>query len=364
MESILMLADGRTFVGRGFGAPEVALGEVVFNTSMTGYQEILTDPSYCGQMVCMTQPLIGNYGVNPEDVEDRSGRVWPVGFIVREAAERYSNHRAVNSLGAYLREHGVAGIDEIDTRALTRHLRDHGAMAAAIAPSEVPRNELRARIDAWGSMEGKELVSRVSCESAYTIPAEGEDGERLRICAYDFGAKQSIYRNWTRLGVTVEVLPADLPADEVLARDPDAVFLSNGPGDPAACTTAIANVTALLGKKPVLGICLGHQLLGLAIGAKTYKLAFGHHGGNHPVKDLTTGRVEITAQNHGFAVDEASLLAAGAEITHRNLNDGSVEGFAVPKLRAFAVQHHPEAAPGPHDGLHLFERMIGVVEAT
>ncbi len=360
MEAILILADGRTFSGRGFGARGVALGEVVFNTAMTGYQEVLTDPSYCGQMVAMTQPLMGNYGVNPEDVESRSGRVWPAGFIVREAAAHYSNPRAVNSLAAYLKEHGVVGIEEVDTRALTRHLREHGAVAGAIAPASADRGELAARVRAWGSMAGRDLVAEVTCAAPYTVAAEGP--ERFRVCAYDFGAKASIFRNLARRGITVHVFPAAAPAEELLARSPDGIVLSNGPGDPAACAGAIANVRSLLGQRPLFGICLGHQLLALALGGSTYKLPFGHHGGNHPVRELATGKVEITAQNHGFAVDGESLAARGATVTHVNLNDGSVEGFEVPDLGAFAVQYHPEAAPGPHDARHLFARFLERLE--
>jgi carbamoyl-phosphate synthase small subunit len=360
MDTVLTLADGRTFGGTRFGARRLSVGEVVFNTSITGYQEILTDPSYRGQMVCMTQPLIGNYGVNNEDVESRDGVVHCAGFIVRDLSAHYSNQRAVNSLSAYLREHEVVGIDGVDTRALTRHIRDQGAMAAAIAPAEADRDEVLERIARWGTMRGRELISEVSCPAPYTV--EPAAGRGLVVSAYDFGAKQNIFRQMAARGITVHLFPADAAPGDLLAREPQGIFLSNGPGDPAACTAAVERVRALLGERPIWGVCLGHQLLALALGATTYKLPFGHHGGNHPVQDVTTGRIEITAQNHGFAVDEGSLGRAGAMVTHVNLNDGSVEGLAVPKLKAFAVQYHPEAAPGPHDASHLFDRFVRLLQ--
>jgi carbamoyl-phosphate synthase small subunit len=360
MESFLTLADGRIFRGRGFAARKTAVGEVVFNTSMTGYQEILTDPSYCGQIVVMTQPLIGNYGVNPEDVESRDGRIWASGFIVREAAAHYSNPRASGALAPYLEEHGVAGLDEIDTRALTRHLRDRGAMAGAIAPGDADPREVLEQVRAWGSMEGRHLVEEVSPREPYTVPAEGK--ARFTVAAYDFGAKQSIFRQMAKLGITVHAFPAAAPPVDLLALEPDGFFLSNGPGDPATCTEAVIHIRDLLGSRPMFGICLGHQLMGLALGAGTYKLPFGHHGGNQPVQDTTTGKIEITAQNHGFAVEGDPLTEQGAILTHVNLNDGSVEGFAVPRLKAMAIQYHPEAAPGPHDAHHHFERFLRLLE--
>jgi carbamoyl-phosphate synthase small subunit len=371
METQLVLADGRVFRGLAFGArlprsgdpssdPRFAVGEVVFNTSMTGYQEILTDPSYCGQIVVMTQPLIGNYGVNPEDVESRDGRIWPVGFAVREAAEHWSNPHASGGLSAYLADHGVVGIQEIDTRALTRRLRDRGAMAGALAPGDADPDEVLDAVRAWGSMEGRHLIDEVAPSEPYRVAARGKS--RFRVAAYDFGAKQSIFRRMAELGIEVRVFPAATPPEELLAVEPDGVFLSNGPGDPATCVREIEAVRKLLGEKPMFGICLGHQLLALALGATTYKLPFGHHGGNQPVQDTDSGRIEITAQNHGFAVDEESLVAHGGVVTHLNLNDGSVEGFSIPRKKAFAIQYHPEAAPGPHDAHHHFERLVRLLE--
>lgn len=359
-ESTLVLADGRTFRGRGFGAVRKVIGEVVFNTAITGYQEILTDPSYCGQLVCMTQPHIGVYGANDEDLESRDGRIWASGLIVRELSEVYSNRRARVGLAEYLENHGACGITGLDTRALTRHIRDQGAMVGAIAPFGTKIDDLLEEIRDWGSMEGKSLVAAVSCDTPYRISAVGT--ERFRVAAYDFGAKQNIFREMAKRGITVDVYPDHTPSKTLEATNPDGYFLSNGPGDPAACGEAVDNVRALLGSKPMMGICLGHQLMGLAIGAKTYKLPFGHHGANHPVKDTTTDRIEITSQNHGFAVDERSLIDAGADITHINLNDGSIEGFELADKRAFCVQYHPEAAPGPHDASYLFDRFVKLLE--
>lgn len=358
-DAVLVLADGRVFRGWSFGAKTVTAGEVVFNTAMTGYQEILTDPSYCGQLVCLTQPHIGVYGVNEADIESHDRRIHAAGLIVRELSARASNARATKSLSRYCAGEGITGITGVDTRALTRHIRDAGALPGAIGPANAPLEALLQHARLWGTMDGRELVSRVTCADRYIIEAEGT--ERFRVAAYDCGAKQNIFRRMARRGITVDVFPSSTPASELLATSPDGVFLSNGPGDPAACEREVANVREIIGKRPIMGICLGHQLLGLAIGAKTYKLPFGHHGANHPVKDLTTGRIEITSQNHGFAVSEDSLLSAGARVTHVNLNDGSVEGFEVPAARAFAVQYHPEAAPGPHDADYLFDRFVEIV---
>lgn len=363
MKAVLALADGTVFEGESFGAPGEAGGEIVFNTSMTGYQEILTDPSYCGQLVCMTYPEIGNVGVNDEDVE--SYRPWVEGLIVREYWEIPSNWRSKSSLGDYLRRHGIPGIHGIDTRALVRHIRDRGAQNAVLSTVETNHRRLVEKARALPSMVGQDLVQRVTCtheydwnESTWTL-AEGytrREAERPFVAAYDFGIKHNILRNLVAAGCRVRVVPATTPARRVLELKPDGVFLSNGPGDPDVGPYA-AIVRDLVGKTPIFGICLGHQILALALGGKTYKLKFGHHGGNQPVKDLLTGQVEITAQNHGFAVDVDSLRGV-AELTHVNLNDQTVEGLAHSDLPVFSVQYHPEASPGPHDASHLFHRFV------
>jgi carbamoyl-phosphate synthase small subunit len=345
MTAVLALADGTVFEGTSFGAPTDAVGEVVFNTSMTGYQEILTDPSYCGQLVVMTYPEIGNVGVNLEDVE--SARPFVEGFIVKEYWPSPSNWRARQSLGDYLREHGIPGIEGIDTRALVRLLREKGNLNAVLSTSDLDRDRLVRRARAAPSMEGQDLVGKVTCaapydwheghwtlDGGYATPAR--PGAKL-VVAYDFGIKRNILRNLVANGCRVRVVPAHTPATDVLAMRPDGVFLSNGPGDPAAVPYAAEAVRQLIGRTPIFGICLGHQILGLALGGKTYKLKFGHHGGNQPVMDLTTGKVEITSQNHGFAVDVDSL-GGHAELTHSNLNDKSVEGRAHQQLPLFSVQ--------------------------
>ena len=355
----LLLEDGRRFAGEMMGAGGVALGEVVFNTSMTGYQEVLTDPSYAGQLVTMTYPLIGNYGVNPADEESRQPQV--AGFIVRELPPLYSNWRAESSLQDYLERAGVTGLTEVDTRALTRHIRSAGAMRAGIAPASVPEGELRARIDAHPRMEGLDLTCVVATPEPYDVAAVGP--ERFRVLAYDFGVKSNSLRLLSERGCRVTTVAGDMRPEQVLEREPDGLFLSNGPGDPDAVGTALDNIQALASAGvPIFGICLGHQLLGLAAGGKTYKLKFGHRGANQPVKDLATGHVEITTQNHGFCVDLDSLPRS-IQSTHVHLNDGTSEGLAAPDQRAFSVQYHPEAAAGPHDSLYLFTRFRQNIEA-
>jgi carbamoyl-phosphate synthase small subunit len=354
-EAALVLADGTTFEGEAFGAEPpggVSAGEVVFNTALTGYQEIITDPSYAGQIVTFTYPHIGNYGVAPADNEAR--RAHCRGIVIRELARRRSNWRSEGHLDAFLQERNLAGIAGVDTRRLTRHLRDAGAMPGAFGTAD--EATLKAAAIAEPGTEGIDLVATVSTTEPYTVGA----GPR-RIVAYDFGIKQSILNQLGALA-TVEVVPATTPAAEVLAREPDGVFLSNGPGDPAHVTGAVETIRGLLGEVPLFGICLGHQLLGLALGGETFKLPFGHHGGNHPVRDLGSGAIEITSQNHNFSVRADAV--AGVELTHVNLNDGTAEGLAAPKLRAFGVQHHPEAGPGPHDARHLFARFADTLDKS
>jgi carbamoyl-phosphate synthase small subunit len=373
--AVLALADGTVFRGRAFGATGEAAGEIVFNTSMTGYQEILTDPSYEGQLVAMTYPEIGNVGVNKEDVESR--RPFVRGFVVREYREAPSSWRADESLGSYLARHGIPGIEGIDTRALVRHLRDRGSQEAVLSSTDLAAERLVKKAKAAPGLVGRDLVREVTCAKAYdwtegpwrlgrgyigAAEAAAERGGRpLDVVAYDYGIKYNILRSLVGAGCRVHVVPAYTSAADVLARRPDGVFLSNGPGDPDAVAGAPENVAAILGKVPVFGICLGHQILGLALGGQTYKLKFGHHGGNQPVQDLTTGRVEITAQNHGFAVDVDSLRGR-AELTHVNLNDRTVEGLALKDQPTFSVQYHPEASPGPHDAHYLFRRFIDLME--
>lgn len=364
-KAILVLQDGTVFEGSSFGAPAEALGEVVFNTSMTGYQEILTDPSYKGQIVTMTYPMMGNYGVNDMDVESAKPQV--EGFIVKEYTPDYSNFRAKGSLGDYLKQHGIVAIEGIDTRALVRHIRDQGAMPGLISTTDFDVRQLQKKAKELPTMDGQDLVKSVSCTKPYQwkkgFPNLGweEKGRPRsrslthRVMAYDFGIKQSILRHLVEQGCEVTVVPASTPFKEVLEQAPDGVFLSNGPGDPAAVSYAIENVRGLIGQVPLFGICLGHQILGLALGGKTFKLKFGHRGGNQPVQHIPTGRVEITSQNHGFAL-EAKSLEKRAELTHLHLNDQTVSGFAQDKLGLFGVQYHPEASPGPHDSHYLFEK--------
>jgi len=350
-ESLLVLSDGSVFEGEAFGAESptgITTGEVVFNTALTGYQEIITDPSYAGQIITFTYPHIGNYGVTAFDDEAR--RPFTRGIVVRDLARRRSNWRADGDLDAFLKRTGVPGIAGVDTRRLTRTIRDLGAMAGAFGTAS--ESDLLAAARNEPGTSGADLTALVTCEQPYEWAFTGTDRAPKRVVAYDFGIKTTILRHLGRIA-TIEVVPADTPASEVLARQPDGVFLSNGPGDPAAVIGAPGIIDGLLGEVPVFGICLGHQLLSTALGARTYKLPFGHHGGNHPVRRLDTGTVEITSQNHNYAVDDGSL-GSNVEVTHRNLNDGVVEGIRCLDVPAFSVQYHPEAGPGPHDAAYLF----------
>ncbi len=356
--AILLLENGHHFKGFSLGAIGTTGGEVCFNTSMTGYQEILTDPSYCGQIITMTAPQIGNYGVNPEDVE--SDKIQARGFIVREASPIHSNYRATQSLHDYLKDSGIVGIQGIDTRALTRIIRNEGAMNGIIGSSDLDLNSLKTKLNSVPPMTGLDLVQKVTCQKSWIWPSQ-QTAHAYRVVALDFGIKYNIIRQLAEHDCEVIVVPASSSAKEILELEPDGVFLSNGPGDPEPVKYAIETVKSLLGKKPIFGICLGHQILALALGAKTYKLKFGHRGGNHPVCNQLTAKVEITSQNHGFAVDPTNLPAQ-LEITHINLNDQTLEGLCSTSIPAFSVQYHPEASPGPHDSRYLFKEFIAMME--
>jgi carbamoyl-phosphate synthase small subunit len=379
MRAILALEDGRIFEGESFGANGTRVGEVCFNTSMTGYQEVLTDPSYRGQIVAMTYPLIGNYGTNALDQESREPHVR--GFVIEELSEITSNWRSESSLDEYLRIWKIPGVQGIDTRALTRHLRERGAMKACLTSDALSEKEAVAQAMDGEGVIGMDYVQEVSTPAPYEWDAEDRLSEtwsvasgnadeivreklppvRYRVVAYDYGIKENILRRLRQNGFAVTVVPATATAEEVLARNPDGIFLSNGPGDPSVLQYAHESLRGLMGKKPIFGICLGHQVLGYAVGGKTFKLKFGHRGGNQPVKDLRSGKVAITSQNHGFAVD-ADSLPAEMEVTHINLNDGTVEGMRHRELPIFSVQYHPEAAPGPHDASYFFSQFAELIE--
>lgn len=364
-KAILVLEDGRTFSGASFGADGECFGEMVFNTSMSGYQEILTDPSYAGQIVAMTYPLIGNYGVNEEDVESR--RPWVEGFVVREASRIVSNWRSTESLNAYLIRNNIVGLEHIDTRSLVRHIRDKGAMRAGISTVDLDAKALLDRVLASPDMKNRELASAVTVGESYSyspIRTPHSAVEKYHVVAFDFGVKTNSLREFSKFGCKITVVPADTTADEVLALKPDGIFLSNGPGDPASMTTVVEEIKKLAASQtPMFGICLGHQLIGSAFGGETYKLKFGHRGGNQPIKDLTTGKIEITSHNHGFAVN-ADSLPADVEVTHINLNDQTVAGLRHKTLPVFSVQYHPESAPGPRDSEYLFERFVKLMEVS
>jgi carbamoyl-phosphate synthase small subunit len=356
--ALLALEDGRTFRGRSWAAEGEACGEIVFNTSMTGYQEVLTDPSYAGQIVCMTYPLIGNYGVNKADEE--SARPWVEGFVVKESSPIASNWRSEETLADYLRRWNICAIEGIDTRALVRHIRDKGAMRACISSIDLNEESLVSKARNSPPMENRELASVVTTKKVYSVPAVGE--ERFHVVCYDFGVKRNSLRELSQLGCRITVVPADTPASEVLALKPDGIFLSNGPGDPASMNNEVAQIKQMLeAKVPTFGICFGHQLLGRAFGGSTFKLRFGHRGGNQPVKQIDAAHVEITSHNHGFAV-KAESLPTDVEVTEINLNDNCVEGMRHKNLPVFSVQYHPEAAPGPHDAEHHFQRFVELMK--
>jgi carbamoyl-phosphate synthase small subunit len=371
MEAVLALEDGRIFRGKGYGARTERGGELVFNTSITGYQEIFTDPSYAGQLVCLTYPHIGNVGANLDDNE--AGRPYIEALVVRDFSELASNWRAGETAEEFLRRHDIPVISDIDTRAVVRHLRTHGAQRSVLSTVSSDAEALVAKARALPHMVGLDLAKTVSVAKPYEwsepsvdLAREGKApaAARFHVVAYDFGIKQNILRRLVDAGCRVTVVPALTSAEDVLARKPDGVFLSNGPGDPEPCGYAVDAVRKMAGRVPIFGICLGHQIVGLALGGKTYKLKFGHHGANHPVKNLLTGKVEITAQNHGFAVDPDSLNPREVELTHQNLNDNTLEGLRHRSLPLFSVQYHPEASPGPHDSHYLFHQFTELMGAA
>ncbi len=371
MKALIALEDGSIFEGKSFTGSGETVGELVFNTSMSGYQEVLTDPSYTGQIVTMTYPLIGNYGINSEDME--SAGIHPRAFLVKEYNNFPSNYRSEQTLAEFLKKHGILGVEGFDTRALVRHIRTRGAMKSVVSTEDTDPQSLVRKAKEWPGLVGQDMVQRVTCQKPYcwannkpvpgtnfeTAEAAGENP--LKIVALDFGIKYNQLRLLAEKGCLLQVVPAKTDAKTILDMYPDGIFLSNGPGDPEGVEGVVETIKELLGKKPIFGICLGHQILALAYGGSTYKLKFGHRGGNQPVRDLTTGKVEITSQNHGFCVDPESLPKGDVEITHINLNDNSVEGMKHTKYPAFSVQYHPEHAPGPHDAVYLFDRFIAMI---
>jgi len=371
MKALIALEDGSSFEGQSFTGHGETVGEIVFNTSLSGYQEILTDPSYTGQIVTMTFPMIGNYGTNPEDME--SAKVHPMAFLIKEYNDYPSNYRSTASLAQFLEKFSILGVEGFDTRALVRHIRSRGAMKGVVSTRDLDRDSLVKKARDWSGLVGQDMVERVTCDEPYgwsdNKPVPDTDFSApqpkliapLKVAAFDFGIKFNQLRLLTEKGCRVQVVPATTSAESVLAMNPDGIFLSNGPGDPAGVRGVVETIRTLLGKKPIFGICLGHQILGLAYGGSTYKLKFGHRGGNQPVKNLSTGHVEITSQNHGFCIDSDSLPADKIEITHVNLNDNSLEGMRHRHYPAFSVQYHPEHAPGPHDAVYLFDHFVNMM---